>query len=48
MGEVITVVAAVILFLFFCVLAVTLMVWVILIIVKGIIELWRKIKEREP
>ena len=45
MAEVITVASVAILFLFFCVLAVTLMVWVILIIVKDVIELWREIKE---
>lgn len=42
MAEVIT---AVFLFSLFCVLAATLLVWVILIIVKDVIELWRKIKE---
>ena len=35
----------VILFSLFCVLVATLLVWAILIIVKDVIELWRKIKE---
>ena len=45
MAEVITAVFFMILFSLFCVLAATLPVWVILIIVKDVIELWRKIKE---
>ena len=45
MADVIVAVSIVILFELLCVLVVTLMVWVILIIVKDIIELWRKIKE---
>lgn len=45
MAEVIKAVFFVIVFLIFCVLAATLLVWVILIIVKDVIELWRKIKE---
>lgn len=45
MAEVIATVFAVIVFLLFCVLAATVMVWVILIIVKDVIELWREIKE---
>jgi hypothetical protein len=45
MAEVITAVFFMILFSLFCVLAATLLVWVILIIVKDVIELWRKIKE---
>ena len=35
----------VIVFLIFCVLIATMLVWVILLIVKDIIELWREIKE---
>lgn len=34
-----------IVFLIFCTLIATMLVWVILLIVKDIIELWRKIKE---
>ncbi len=45
MVEVIKAVFFVILFSLFCVLVATLLVWVILIIVKDVIELWRKIKE---
>ena len=45
MAEVSTAVFFMILFSLFCVLAATLLVWVILIIVKDVIELWRKIKE---
>lgn len=45
MAEVITAVFFMILFSLFCVLAAALLVWVILIIVKDVIELWRKIKE---
>ena len=45
MAEVIKAVFFVIVFLIFCVLIATMLVWVILIIVKDIIELWREIKE---
>lgn len=45
MAEVITAVFFMILFSLLCVLVATLLVWVILIIVKDVIELWRKIKE---
>ena len=45
MAEVIKAVFFLILFSLFCVLVATLLVWTILIIVKDIIELWRKIKE---
>ncbi len=45
MAEVIKAVLFVILFSLFCVLAATVLVWVILIIVKDVIELWREIKE---
>ena len=45
MAEVIKAVFFVIVFSLFCVLIVTVLVWVILIIVKDVIELWRKIKE---
>lgn len=45
MAEVIKAVFFVILFSLFCVLVATLLVWTILIIVKDVIELWRKIKE---
>ena len=45
MAEVIQALLLAILFLFFCVLVAMLMVWVILIIVKDVIELWREIKE---
>ena len=45
MAEVITAVFFMILFSLFCVLAATWLVWGILIIVKEVIELWRKIKE---
>ena len=45
MAEVIGAVSVVIVFLLFCVLIATGLTWGILIIVKGIIELWRKIKE---
>lgn len=45
MAEVIKAVFFVILFSLSCVLAATLLVWAILIIVKDVIELWRKIKE---
>lgn len=45
MDEVIKAVFFVILFSLFCVLVATLLVWAILIIVKDVIELWRKIKE---
>lgn len=45
MVKVIATVFAVIVFLLFCVLIATVLVWVILIIVKDVIELWRKIKE---
>lgn len=45
MAEVIATVFAVVVFLLFCVLIATMLVWVILLIVKDIIELWREIKE---
>ena len=45
MAEVIKAVSFMIVFELLCVLAATALVWVILIIVKDIIELWRKIKE---
>lgn len=45
MAKVIAAVFAMIVFLLLCVLIATGMVWGILIIVKGIIELWREIKE---
>lgn len=45
MAEVIKAVFFVIVFLIFCVLIATMLVWVILLIVKDIIELWREIKE---
>lgn len=45
MAKVIVTVFFVIVFLLFCVLVATLLVWTILIIVKDVIELWRKIKE---
>lgn len=45
MVEVIKAVFFVILFSLFCVLVATLLVWVILIIVKDVIELWWEIKE---
>ena len=45
MAKVIAAVFAVIAFLLFCVLIATMLVWVILIIVKDLIELWREIKE---
>lgn len=45
MAKVIAAVFAVIVFLIFCVLIATMLVWVILLIVKDIIELWREIKE---
>lgn len=45
MAEVIATVFAVIVFLLFCVLIATGLTWVILIIVKDVIELWREIKE---
>lgn len=45
MDEVIVAVPGAILFTLFCVLIATGLVWGILIIVKDIIELWRKIKE---
>lgn len=45
MVKVIATVFAVIVFLLFCVLIATGMVWGILIIVKEVIELWREIKE---
>lgn len=45
MAKVIVTVFFVILVSLFCVLAATWLVWGILIIVKDVIELWRKIKE---
>ena len=48
MAEVIKAVFAVIVFLLFCMLIATGLTWGILIIVKEVIVLWRKIKEREP
>lgn len=45
MAEVIKAVFFVIVFLIFCVLIATGMVWGILTIVKEVIELWREIKE---
>lgn len=45
MAEVIKAVFFVIVFLIFCVLIAMGLVWEILIIVKGTIKLWRKIKE---
>ena len=45
MAEVIATVFAVIVFLLFCVLIATWVVWGILIIARVVIELWRKIKE---
>lgn len=45
MAEVIATVFAVVVFLLFCVLIATELTWGILIIVKEVIELWRKIKE---
>ncbi len=45
MAKVIVTVVFVILVSLFCVLAATWLVWGILIIVKDVIELWRKIKE---
>ncbi len=45
MVEVINAVVFVILFSLLCVLAATGLIWGILIIVKDVIELWRKIKE---
>lgn len=45
MAEVIKAVSFMIVFELLFVLSVTSLVWVILIIVKDIIELWRKIKE---
>lgn len=45
MAEVIKAVFFLILFSLLCVLVATLPVWVILIIVKDVIELWREIKE---
>jgi hypothetical protein len=45
MAKVIATVFAVIVFLLFCVLIATGLVWGILTIVKEVIELWRKIKE---
>jgi hypothetical protein len=45
MAEVIAAVFAVIVFLLFCVLIATGLTWGILIIVRAVIELWRKIKE---
>lgn len=45
MADFIKAVFFVILFSLFCVLIATMLVWVILIIVKDVIELWRKIKE---
>ena len=45
MAKVIVAVFAVIVFLFFCVLIATGMVWGILTIVKEVIELWREIKK---
>lgn len=45
MVKVIATVFAVIVFLLFCVLIATGLVWGILTIVKEVIELWRKVKE---
>lgn len=45
MAEVIKAVFFMIVFLLFCVLIATILVWVILMIVKDIIELWWEIKE---
>lgn len=45
MADVIAAVSIVILFELFCVVVATLLVWVILIIVKDVIELWWEIKE---
>lgn len=45
MAKVIAAVFAVIVFLLFCVLIATGLVWGILIIAKEVIELWRGIKE---
>lgn len=45
MAEVIATVFAVIVFLLFCVLIATGLVWGILMIAEEVIELWRKIKE---
>lgn len=45
MAEVITAVFFLILFSLFYVLIATMLVWVILIIAKDVIELWREIKE---
>lgn len=44
MAEVIKAVFFMIVFLLFCVLIATILVWVILMIVKDIIELWWEIK----
>lgn len=45
MAEVIATVFAVIVFSLFCVLIATMLVWMILIIARDVIELWREIKE---
>nr|DAW51178.1 MAG TPA: hypothetical protein [Caudoviricetes sp.] len=45
MAKVIAAVFAVIVLLLLCVLVATLLVWGILVIVKDVIEVWRKIKE---
>ena len=45
MVKVIATVFAVFVFLLFCVLIATILVWVILILVKDVVELWREIKE---
>ena len=45
MVEVIKAVFFVILFSLFCVLIATMLVWMILIIARDVIELWREIKE---
>lgn len=45
MAEVIKAVSIVIVFELLCVLVATLLVWVILILVKDVVELWREIKE---
>jgi hypothetical protein len=45
MAEVIAAVFVVIVFLLFCVLIATMLVWMILIIARDVIELWREIKE---
>ena len=45
MAEVIAAVFVVIVFLLFCVLIATMLVWGILIIARDVIELWREIKE---